>query len=139
MSNPAHLASPPYLARLILSQGLPAESIGQHTPHPVMPSASATPTMVSGESQGLCFQKEIKALPLCLKMRGPYTNLRPGGGPGGFTVRPTGFTLTPFGEATEWMTGATAMRAGVMLTPSGLHKHQTQISLLSGNITWAAL
>ena len=78
---------------------------------------------------------EDLALPLCLKMRGPYTNLRPGGGPGGFTVRPTGFTLTPFGESTEWMTGATAMRAGVMLTPSGLRKYQTQISLLIGNIT----
>ena len=35
------------------------ECIGQHTPHPVMPSASATPTMVSGESQGVCFQMRI--------------------------------------------------------------------------------
>lgn len=84
---------------------------------------------------GIRFQKEVEALSLSETMRGPYTNLRPllpgGGGPGGLTARPTGFTLTA-ALPTAWITGATAMRAGVTLTPSGLHKRTARITHLLG-------
>ena len=54
----------------------------------------------------------------------PYTIFLPpaDGGVGGCTDNPMGCTFTR-GLPTEWMTGATAMSAGVTLTPSGLHMH----------------
>ena len=54
-------------------------------------------------------------------LTGTPSTVVPGTG-GGFTDRPTGLTTTA-GFPTVCTTGATAMRAGVMSTPWGLHEH----------------
>ena len=59
----------------------------------------------------------------------PYTIFLPpaDGGVGGCTDNPIGCTFTA-GLPSEWMTGATAMSAGVTLTPSGLRMHRPGFS-----------
>ncbi len=98
--NPrAALASPAYAGKL-----MPAQSA------PILPDLSSC----------LLHSLFIKIG----KPAGHYTIFLPPaeGGVGGWTFKPMGCTFTR-GLPTEWMTGATAMSAGVTLTPSGLRMH----------------